>query len=474
MKKITILGAGITGLSLGSFLIDKKHKVEILEKAPTIGGMTKSFKYKKNMLDFGPHKLYSQIPGIVDEYKRIAGKDNLLKVEKKNSLWLLGKRFSFPAKIPQLVLGINPIKSSKLGLGFAITTIKSLILKKKSKTYEDYFLLGFGKSAYNLLFKDLAFKVWGNPKTLSEELARKRVPVPNVFELLFSGKGKDSEGKELSAKYFYYPKRGGVGFITDKYAEDIKKHEGKVITGTKIEKINIKNKKVVSLTYKTLTGSITTPTDFVASTIYLKDMLEVMYPKPPKKVIDAANGLKYRALILVYLIVKKPKVMEDNWIFFPERKYIFNRISEHNSFNRKLVEKGKSIITAEITCEFDSDIYNSSEEYIFRRVMDGLEDTSILKESKIEEYIIKKAGRIYPVYDLTYRKNLGIILKYLDEFENVITLGRQGLYNYNNTDHCIDMSMKASEYIESKLAKKTDVSKWQKNRKYFDSYRIVD
>lgn len=470
--KVTILGAGITGLSLGSFLADAGHKVTILDKAETVGGMAKSFKYKNHVLDFGPHKIYSQIPTIIPEFFMIAGEENILKIKKKNSLFLLGKRFDFPAKIPQIVLGISPIKSAKLGAGFMWSNLKNIIFNDKPKTYEEYFIKGFGKPAYNLLFRDLAFKLWGHPRTLSEELARKRVPVPNLLELIFSGKGKDSSGRELSAKYFYYPKKGGIGFISEKYAENIKKKRGKIILGAKIKKIITKRKKITSIIYEKNKKTITQKTDFLAGTIYLKDMLDYITPEVPLEVEDAAYNLKYKGLILVYLIINKKKTLSDNWIFFPEAKYIFNRISEHNSFSPNMVKGDKSIITAEITCDYTSDIYNSHDNYIFRRVIEGLEEANIIKENEVEEFLIKKAGRVYPVYDLNYRKKLSKILMHLDSYDNLITLGRQGLYNYNNTDHCIDMSRKAADYINNIKNKK--ISDWAEKRRYFDSYRIVD
>jgi len=470
--KVTILGAGITGVSLGSYLADRKFDVEVLEKTGKIGGMAASFKYKGHTLDFGPHKIYSQIPGIIPEYHKIAKPDKLLKVKKKNSLYLLGKFFSFPAKIPQLVLGINPVKSAMLGAGFGLSTMKGLFSRKKLKTYEEYFVAGFGRPAYNLLFKDLAWKVWGNPETLSEELGRKRVPVPNVMDMLFSRKKKD--GKEISAEHFYYPKHGGIGFISQKYTENIEKKHGKIILSALPVKISTKNKKAVSVTYKTESGLHELKTDFVANTIYLKDFVEMMEPKAPSKVITAAKNLKYRSLVLVYLIVNKPKVLKDNWVFFPEKKYVFSRISEHNSFSKFIVEKGKAIITAEIPCEFGSDLYNGNDNYLFRRVMDDLEKAEILQASDVEEYLVRKAGRVYPVYDINYRNNLKVILDYLDGFDNIITLGRQGLYNYNNTDHCIDMSLKASDYIDRNSKGEATVEDWQKTREYFDNYTIVD
>lgn len=473
MSNITILGAGITGLSLGSYLSDKNHTVTIFEKSAFVGGLAKSFNYKNNQFDLGPHKLYSQISGITQEFKKVSGSGALLKILKKNSIRLQGKYFDFPVKIPQVVLGINPIKSFKLGVGFGWSILNSNIRKRNNKTYEDYFIAGFGKPAYNMLFKDMAHKTWGDPKELSEELARKRIPVPNIIQLLKSGSGTDSEGRELSAKYFYYPKKIGIGFISNQYADNISRSGGKIKTNINLKSISLDKNYVKNISYSD-TKMHTENTDFLASTIYLKDLLHLFNPKPPQIVLDAASRLKYRSLILIYLIVNKNRVMKDNWIFFPERKYIFNRVSEHNSFNSKLVANHKAVITAEITCDFSDDIYNSSDDYIFRRIIEDLENAGILTEKDVKEFFIKKLDGVYPVYDLTYKKNLQCTLDYLDKIKNLITIGRQGLYNYNNIDHCIDASIKAAEYVNGALKKEKNISTWKEIRKHFDSYRIVD
>lgn len=473
-KQVTILGAGVTGVSLGKYLSDKNIKVTVLEKTNKIGGMASSFKRKENWYDFGPHKLYSQLPGLMQEFENIAGKKDTLTVIKYNSIYLLGKFFDFPVKIFQIILGISPIKSASLGFGFGWSLFKGFFSNKKPKTYKEYFIKGFGKPAYELLFKDTAMKVWGNPEIISEEMGRKRIPIPNVFEMLKSSSGTDSKGRELSAKFFLYPKKVGVGYISEQLAREIIKKKNTIEFDSKITNINTKDNKIVSVTYKKGNKTKIVKTDFLASTIYLKDTLELMNPKPSKQVLQAANNLKYRGLILVYLIVNKEKVMKDNWIFFPEGKYVFSRVSEHNSFNRELVEKGKSVITAEIPADYDSDLYNSDESYQFRRVMDDLEEIGLVKKEEVIEYFVKKAPRVYPLYDIHYRNNLNLILTYLDKFSNFITLGRQGLYNYNNTDHCLDMSMKATEHIKGVFEGNKNISDWRELRAYFDSYRIVD
>ena len=58
-------------------------------------------------------------------------------------------------------------------------------------------------------------------------------------------------------------------------------------------------------------------------------------------------------------------------------------------------------------------------------------------------------------------------MDYLSNIQNLITNGRQGLFNYNNMDHCIDMGIKAANYI------KNNGNDWYEKVKSFD-YKIVD
>ena len=43
----------------------------------------------------------------------------------------------------------------------------------------------------------------------------------------------------------------------------------------------------------------------------------------------------------------------------------------------------------------------------------------------------------YPVYSQGYEKHLGIIKDYLSNLKNLQTVGRGGMFRYNNMDHSI-------------------------------------
>ena len=78
---------------------------------------------------------------------------------------------------------------------------------------------------------------------------------------------------------------------------------------------------------------------------------------------------------------------------------------------------------------------------------------------------------VYPIYTLDYKEHLNAVLNWTDNnFENFVTCGRNGLFNYNNMDHCMDMAIKISEHLKRGGA----IERIRELRKYFESYKIVD
>jgi oxygen-dependent protoporphyrinogen oxidase len=69
-KTVLILGGGITGLASAHYL-SKDFNVVVIEKESFLGGSAASFKYKGFALDYGPHKIYTELPGIMEEIEKV-------------------------------------------------------------------------------------------------------------------------------------------------------------------------------------------------------------------------------------------------------------------------------------------------------------------------------------------------------------------------------------------------------------------
>lgn len=52
---------------------------------------------------------------------------------------------------------------------------------------------------------------------------------------------------------------------------------------------------------------------------------------------------------------------------------------------------------------------------------------------------MKRIPRVYPVYDCQYHDNLNQVYSFFNEISNLILTVCIGMFNYNNTDHCLDM-----------------------------------
>ena len=82
-KKVVILGAGISGLAVAEKLSSQDYAVDVIEKSHQVGGICASFQHNNFVLDYGPHKFYTTIDGIYNDFFRIT-KGKYLKVKKVN------------------------------------------------------------------------------------------------------------------------------------------------------------------------------------------------------------------------------------------------------------------------------------------------------------------------------------------------------------------------------------------------------
>jgi protoporphyrinogen oxidase len=439
-ERVIVLGAGITGL-VAAYYLSKKFEVVLVEKQKEIGGMSTSFKHNDFILDYGPHKIYTQIRGIIEEIEKVV---LLLKVKKRNSIYLKGNYFDFPLKMQQI--------ATKMPMT-AFSGFLDIVKNKLGKKTGSYLEKRFGKTLYNMVFASYAEKIWDNPKKLDAELARRRVAVSSIFELIKSiitGK----TGK-FSADFFYYPEKGILELI-ENLKKRIIENGGRIMTNFEIDKIEIKDNKISKILMK----GKKLDADYVISTIPLNSIIKKI--NAPDYVAEAGNNLKYKDTNIIYFILNKERAIKENWIFFPEKKFLFNRISEQKSFSSYTSPKDKTALMVETTKTVNGETLDKIKEQLIK--------LKIIKENEIEEVFFKTLKNAYPLYYRGYRRNINIILSYLDKIENLITIGRQGLFNYNNMDQCWDMGRKAAEHI----IKKRNKLDWEKTREYFNSYRIVD
>lgn len=469
-KKIVVLGGGVGGLSAGYFLAKiGNFDVTVLEKEPSTGGLCASFEHNGFTLDYGAHKIYSIIPGVFDSIRELMG-DDLLELPKKNRLFLKGHLVDYPLRLGNLafVLGIKMFLW--IGVGYGLELVKNLFFKKVATSYEEYMIQRFGRPAYGLVFQPLAEKVWGDPATLHPEMARARLPASGGMDVILKLLGIKQETLDSNAEFFYYPYRGFGAFPASLH-RGIESLGGRVIVNADVTEIIREGNKISSIS-AIVNGRIQKfPADYLVSSIPLFVLSKLLYGSGSEDVLKAVTDLQFRNLILVYIFLKRPLVLKDQWIFFPEREYIFSRIFEQKQMNPDLGPSSETALCCDFTCSEDSWKWKATDASLVEKTVDGLVNGGFIRRDDVSGFLVKRVKNFYPRYDIDYVRKLKQINSYLQVAENLLLTGRIGMYNYNNSDHCIDMGKFIADHL---YQGEHPLIIWRDLEKRVADYKIVD
>ena len=448
VKKVVVLGAGITGLSVADTLSLNGMSVDIIEKADKVGGIIKGFKVGQYTFDHGPHAILTRNKVAFDQFKRLI-KDDLISIGKRKAgIYFNGRHYEYPLKPTAIFRHSSPFLIGKILLSFLYCNIKRIILKPKERSFDEYLTSYFGKELYNKFFKNYTKKVWDvEPSTLAASFAAERIQ-----KITFSGFVKDAikkimpKGKagKFVENIMYYP-RYGVGQIPILLKKEIEKNGGVIHLNSAVTKINLDKNRVKSVEFLKYGSKRVIYGDYFVSTIPITLATNALNPKPNRRVLNAANRLKYKKIKFLFLVVKKKKVFNEHWVYFHDDDNIFYRIFDTSAFSRTLMPEGKTGLIIELSTR-DS----KSNKNLFEETVMGLEKYKLLRRTDIEAYYFDEVEYGYPIYSLNYKEDLNIIFGKINKIENLMTVGRQGLFRYLDMDHCIRFGSEALAVINKK------------------------
>jgi len=344
---VVVLGGGVAGLAAGYYLARGGFSVTVVERAPVVGGLCGSFQAHGFTLDHGPHKLYSVVPGILDEIRALLG-DRLIEHRKRNRVRLLGRFMDYPLTLGNLMPLLGPARAAGLGLSYAAAAAGGILDGTEPRTYEDYVVRRFGRGVYELVFEPLARKVWGDPSQLSADLARARIPSGGAAELILRLLGLKETTENEDAPFFYYP-RGGFGVFPQRLAEEIAKAGGTVVTSAAPVGLEREGARVRAVMVEQDGARRRLEAETVVSSIPLSALSGLLFPGDAA-VAEETRQLRLRDLALVFLVLRQEKVTDDHWIFFPERRYPFNRMFEQKSMDPGLGPADRAAVCCDLTC----------------------------------------------------------------------------------------------------------------------------
>ncbi|MES2389704.1 MAG: FAD-dependent oxidoreductase [Bacteroidota bacterium] len=219
MKKIAVIGSGISGLSAARML-QKDNEVTVFEAADKPGGLVKCERVNDNLFHkVGGHVFNSRRKDVLDWFWAHFDRDNeFLKARRNAKILMDGKIIGYPLENYLFQLPAATVSSILDDM---------LALKDTAKKPEDYpnfeeFLRGnFGNALYELYFKPYNTKIWNTDlSAVPLEWLDGKLPMPNLKQMLMSNIVREEEGDMVHAT-FYYAKTNGSQFIVDRLSEGL-------------------------------------------------------------------------------------------------------------------------------------------------------------------------------------------------------------------------------------------------------------
>jgi len=512
-KKAIIIGAGPAGLTAAFELLARTDfSPLVIEKSGFMGGISRTVNYKGNRMDIGGHRFFSKSDRVMEWWLKIlplqdlkglgeaplyhgkkdqAGQgtnppdpekadDVMLLRSRRSRIYCFRRFFDYPISLSAKTLkNLGLARSFRIGLSYMKSALFPI---KDEKNLEQFFINRFGRELYRTFFKSYTEKVWGaSCRDISAAWGAQRVKGLSVWRTLAHILKKILPGKkDISAKstetslieQFLYPKFG-PGQMWEKTAEMVREKGGEIITDTEVTGIFTQGNRIKSVEVKNKkTGETRVyEADLVFSTMPVKDLIRGINPPPPDNIKAIGAGLVYRDFIAVGLLLEELKIkpekeegtslVKDNWIYIQEPDVDVGRLQIFNNWSPYMVaDKTRVWIGLEYFCNENDRLWNMPDEAFREYATRELDKIGIIDRTKVLDGTVIRMPKTYPAYFGTYNQ-FDTIRTYLDGFENLYLIGRNGMHRYNNQDHSMLSAMVAVDNICSGRKDKENI--WDVN-----------
>ena len=504
-KTAIIIGAGPAGLTAAYELLSRTDVLPIvIEKSNYMGGISRTINYKNNRIDIGGHRFFSKSDRVMDWwFQHLPMQDNdtaqsityqgktrevspsqqvgdskpedelMLVRRRKSRIYYLRQFFDYPIQLSVDTLRkLGPWRTFRIGTSYLRSTF---FPPKQVVNLEQFFIKRFGRELYLTFFKSYTEKVWGTPcREISAEWGEQRIKglsitktILHFLKMTLRRKNKDDvrqKGTETSLiEQFLYPKYG-PGQMWETVARKIRAKGGLIHCDIDVRGLQVRQNRIVAVTGVDGTG---TPREFTGdyffSTMPVKELVrsmemdvemetETTNARVPDAVREISEGLIYRDFITVGLLVQRLKVgvdgrVDDNWIYIQEPDVLAGRLQIFNNWSPHMVADPRNVwLGVEYFCNEGDNLWNKPDAEMEKLAAEELHSIGIIDQKDVLDATVIRMPKTYPAYFGTYSR-FPELRRYLDGFENLFLVGRNGMHKYNNQDHSMLTAMVAVDQI---------------------------
>jgi protoporphyrinogen oxidase len=403
-----------------------------------VGGIAKTVERDGYRFDLGGHRFFTKAKEVDILWHDVLG-DEFLRRPRMSRIYWNNKYLDYPLRGGDVIKKLGPVELTRCMASYLVAAAKP---KGQEDSLEQWVTNRFGKRLFELFFKSYNEKVWGVPASeIRAEWAAQRIKGLSFFSAaraaFFGNKG--NKIKSLISE-FNYP-RFGPGQMWDAMKKVIEEQGGEVRLEAPVSRLELAGGRVVEVEAG---GETYVLPDAVISSLPLREIVDMVHPAPPREVLEAARGLRYRDFLTVALVVDGDDLFPDNWIYIHEPGVRVGRIQNFRSWSPWMVpDPTKACVGMEYFCFAGDDLWTMDDDALVALAAEELEKLRLAPRDKVEKGYAIRVPKAYPIYDADYAERVQVIRGWLDGIENLQQVGRNGLHRYNNSDHSMLTAMRA-------------------------------
>ena len=415
MTFVTILGAGIAGLSAGWLLQQRGIDFVILEKQSYPGGLARSFEWNGFHCDFAAHRLFTSNEEVLQNLLNLVPMGRQIR---RSCIFLRGHWMRDPLDVFELI--------QKLSASERISVLYSYLARPRSLNevdFESFVLKRYGRSLYEFFFQPYTEKLFGIPgNNISVLWARQKVRLANPLDNL-------RENTKTKFQYFYYPLRGGYGSIANQLYQEVKAH---VNLEARVTEIETDETEISKIHYEKAGEKYVINTDAVISTIPLSIFT---------RMLGHPLQLQFQKVDAVYLLVDKPMVSDYHWIYFMDSDISINRMVEFKNMSPIEAPENQTVLSAEVT-QYHADPLT--------QVINDLQKVGLIRPEQVLDTKVIHEEFAYPVYSRNYENVLQSAQQVLSQYNNLYVVGRSAEFRHREADDILASAMQVVDTLSHK------------------------
>jgi len=460
---VIIIGAGPAGLTAAYELVKQGIHPKVLEKGDKVGGIARTETYKGYRFDIGGHRFFTKVEPVQRLWQEVLG-DAFIKVPRLSRIFYKGRFFNYPLNLVNTLYNLGIIESLLILLSYFKAQLRP---NPKEDTFEQWVVNRFGERLYKTFFKTYTEKVWGIPcDKIQADWAAQRIKGLSLRTAVINAIFGSNNTKTL-IKEFDYPSLG-PGMMWQKFQEAVESKGGTVDLNTGVIRIERQGNRIQNITVKQDGNLVQLSGDRFISSMPITALVHRLDPPAPDEVIQAANSLSYRDFLIVALVVDQTDLFPDNWIYIHSPEVKVGRIQNFKNWSPEMVpDPSKTCLGMEYFCSQGDSLWERSDAELLDLATQELASLGLAQVDDVEDGVVIRQLKAYPVYDRDYRQHLEVIKNFLGTIENLQTIGRNGMHRYNNQDHAMLTGMLA---VRNLLGEQHDLWDVNTERSYHEEF----